>query len=301
MNEELKGEEENIGGVLKEDRLKQRDDENIAVPLIINDQPLEPMEVHHHPNVEKKNFKEYLLEGLMIFLAVTMGFFAENIREHLTENKKANELAESLYNEVYNDSVAMQQKIKIRLQKETEMRYLKDYFKDSSLDRLPQRAKIATVWTFILVNQSIFEPKDGILSQLKNTNSLRFFKNADLQNLVGDLYVSIARVRTRNEQEYIFFQSFIRPFALKHFDFRWFDAFTEQGNLSIVDAMFRKNYPDLPYQLNNLNEIKTNDAESLISYYLVMARTNRQVLYQDYVNVNHRLLESLRKNYQLRK
>jgi hypothetical protein len=37
------------------------------------------MEVHHHPHVEKKSFKEYLLEGLMIFVAVTMGFFAETI------------------------------------------------------------------------------------------------------------------------------------------------------------------------------------------------------------------------------
>ena len=34
------------------------------------------MEVHHHPKVEKKNFKEYLFEGLMIFLAVMLGFFA---------------------------------------------------------------------------------------------------------------------------------------------------------------------------------------------------------------------------------
>ena len=29
------------------------------------------MEVHHHPKVEKKNFKEYFLEFIMIFLAVT--------------------------------------------------------------------------------------------------------------------------------------------------------------------------------------------------------------------------------------
>lgn len=28
------------------------------------------MEVHHHPHVEKKNFKEYFLEFLMISLAV---------------------------------------------------------------------------------------------------------------------------------------------------------------------------------------------------------------------------------------
>jgi hypothetical protein len=39
------------------------------------------MEVHHHPHVEKKNFKEYLLEGLMIFIAVTMGFFAGTFKK----------------------------------------------------------------------------------------------------------------------------------------------------------------------------------------------------------------------------
>ena len=45
------------------------------------------MEVHHHPEVEKKSFKEYLLEGLMIFLAVTLGFFAESLRETISEKR----------------------------------------------------------------------------------------------------------------------------------------------------------------------------------------------------------------------
>ena len=54
------------------------------------------MEVHHHPHLEHKEkpWKEYLLEGLMIFLAVSMGFIAENIREHLAENNKKKELLE---------------------------------------------------------------------------------------------------------------------------------------------------------------------------------------------------------------
>ncbi len=36
------------------------------------------MEVHHHLHVERENFKEYFLEFLMIFLVVTLGFFAES-------------------------------------------------------------------------------------------------------------------------------------------------------------------------------------------------------------------------------
>ena len=64
------------------------------------------MEVHHHPHVEKKNFKEYFLEFLMIFLAVTLGFFAENIREHYTEKNDAREYLES-----YRDELSQQEKV----------------------------------------------------------------------------------------------------------------------------------------------------------------------------------------------
>lgn len=48
------------------------------------------MEVHHHPNLhhKPKKWKEYFLEFLMIFHAVVLGFIAENIWEHFSENKQ---------------------------------------------------------------------------------------------------------------------------------------------------------------------------------------------------------------------
>ncbi len=61
------------------------------------------MEVHHHPNVEKKNFKEYFLEFLMIFLAVTLGFFAENLREGISDSTHANEYVRSMISDLKND------------------------------------------------------------------------------------------------------------------------------------------------------------------------------------------------------
>jgi len=54
------------------------------------------MEVHHpHHPTHKKKWSEYFLEFFMLFLAVTLGFFAENLREHtiikdrLAQNKIA--------------------------------------------------------------------------------------------------------------------------------------------------------------------------------------------------------------------
>src|SRR6202042_2106377 len=65
------------------------------------------MEVHHHPHVEKKNFKEYFLEFLMIFLAVTMGFFAESLREHLVDIKKEKKYIVSLKEDLAIDTATL--------------------------------------------------------------------------------------------------------------------------------------------------------------------------------------------------
>src|ERR1700689_168362 len=65
------------------------------------------MEVHHHPIVDKKNFKEYFLEFLMIFLAVTLGFFAENIREGIVDHEKEHHYMESLVQDLKKDTAEM--------------------------------------------------------------------------------------------------------------------------------------------------------------------------------------------------
>ena len=87
---------------------------NDPVPAIPN-QATENMEVHHHPQVEKKNFREYFLEFIMIFLAVTMGFFAESIRESISDNHKEKEYIRSFIEDLKKDSVALTQYIHINI------------------------------------------------------------------------------------------------------------------------------------------------------------------------------------------
>jgi hypothetical protein len=69
------------------------------------------MEVHHHPHVEKKNFKEYFLEFIMIFLAVTLGFFAESYREHLSDRSKEKEYISSLIEDIKIDTTQLSKHI----------------------------------------------------------------------------------------------------------------------------------------------------------------------------------------------
>jgi hypothetical protein len=73
------------------------------------------MEVHHHPDLhhKPKPWKEYLLEYLMIFLAVMTGFFAESYREHLGEKGKAREYARSMISDLKTDTANLKGMIRI--------------------------------------------------------------------------------------------------------------------------------------------------------------------------------------------
>ena len=62
------------------------------------------MEVHHHAKVEKKKFKEYFLEFAMLFLAVTLGFFAENIRENIANREKEKHYIENIIADLKTDT-----------------------------------------------------------------------------------------------------------------------------------------------------------------------------------------------------
>ena len=65
------------------------------------------MEVHAHTHTERKKWTHYFWEFLMLFLAVTLGFFVENAREHGVENKRAKVYAANLYKELKKDTASI--------------------------------------------------------------------------------------------------------------------------------------------------------------------------------------------------
>ena len=77
------------------------------------------MEVHHHPDIhhKRKKFHKYFLEFLMIFLAVTLGFFAESLRENISDGQKEHEYMQSLLNNLRTDSLKMEYTISNNLRK----------------------------------------------------------------------------------------------------------------------------------------------------------------------------------------
>jgi hypothetical protein len=66
------------------------------------------MEVHHHSHHPKK-WKEYITEFVMLFLAVSLGFFAENIREHQIIVERKNQNLEAMVLDLKKDSITLEQ------------------------------------------------------------------------------------------------------------------------------------------------------------------------------------------------
>src|SRR5262245_9299459 len=95
------------------------------------------MEVHHHSHTERKKWTNYFWEFLMLFLAVTLGFFVENWREHVIEDQRASELARSLYYELQNDSVNLKRAQRFRMEKENSLGKLAGFLTDSNLNSPP--------------------------------------------------------------------------------------------------------------------------------------------------------------------
>jgi len=64
--------------------------------------------VHHSG---KKRLKDYLQEGLMIFVAVVMGFLAENVREGIGNREKEKQYMRSYVKNLRQDSTTLQRNI----------------------------------------------------------------------------------------------------------------------------------------------------------------------------------------------
>jgi len=205
------------------------------------------MEVHHHPKVEKKRFKEYFLEFIMIFLAVTMGFFAETIRENITEHRRAQEFAESMLRDLQEDTV--------------QLTSYRDYFDfaASATDTLqqivantePANIPSGKLYWYGLFGGAhrYFVPNDQTFQQLKSTGSLRYFTRK-VASAVGR-YDRFCRLIQSIELMDGNIYAEVRKLRAQLFDFRYNDIantifqtrLTDVSHSRRLDSFMRSNPP----------------------------------------------------------
>jgi hypothetical protein len=138
------------------------------------------MDIHHHPDLhhKKKNFKEYFLEFLMIFLAVTLGFFAESYREYSVEKSRAKEYASSLVHDLEKDTAMV--KVDIRNMEYITARIdsLSALLKNNKINKLTNIQLFA--YTHFGCDYRPYTWSRASLDEIKSSGSLRYFENDSL-------------------------------------------------------------------------------------------------------------------------
>jgi len=140
------------------------------------------MEVHHHPHVKKKNFKEYFLEFLMIFLAVTMGFFAEGLREHISDNEKRDQYIESLVQDLESDSARIENILQFDDAKITALSSMYQCY-DTVTNNLKATSCMGVLIKYSKVNRA-FQLNDRTLAQLANAGGFRLLEKQDADSIL---------------------------------------------------------------------------------------------------------------------
>jgi len=141
------------------------------------------MEVHHHPHVEKKGFKEYFLEFLMIFLAVTMGFIAENIREHINDTAQGKQYIQSLVEDLESDTARMNDIIQLDEVKITALNSMYQCY-DTVTNNLKATSCMGELIKYSKVNRP-FILNDRTITQLANAGGYRLLKKEDADSILA--------------------------------------------------------------------------------------------------------------------
>ncbi len=208
------------------------------------------MEVHHHPQVEKKSFKEYFLEFLMIFLAVTMGFFAETIREGISEHSRAKEFASSMMKDLEADTAQLNNYSSYFNYAASKL----DTFMNLLANDEPKNIPSGKLYWYGLFGAAHgnFVSNDATFQEMKSSGSLRFFeKNIEKEVAKYDrFYRSLQNIEQMNQGLY----TDLRKCRAQFFDFKYLDAANniyQKNKISFsaasIDSFLRSNPPLLSY------------------------------------------------------
>lgn len=168
----------------------------IDTETITPNQETENMEVHHHPDLhhKPKKWKEYFLEFLMIFLAVSLGFIAENLRESLVNKEKEKNYMENLVRDLKEQEKNISETIKkneeriIALDTFVRIRNF-DFSKKSNNDLFFKLFGNAQMWDI-----GIFKVNEVTLMQIKSTGSLNIIR-PKIAALIAELDMSNQNIK----------------------------------------------------------------------------------------------------------
>jgi hypothetical protein len=136
------------------------------------------MEVHHHSH-KPKNWKEHITEFIMLFAAVTLGFFAENFREHQVVNHRIDQNKVAILKDLQEDSAEIARVLKVedkcintfnRVNNYLYLAKSKKITYNQLVDSIKATPDLIALTTTLYVNNSSFKnmQSSGLLSYIED-------------------------------------------------------------------------------------------------------------------------------------
>ena len=155
------------------------------------------MEVHTHTHTPRKKWTHYFWEFFMLFLAVTLGFFVENQREHYIEGKREKVYLEGILQDLKDDTTNFSSFL-VRNNENYErfdslIRETKTITSSTNTNRLYYLAR--TVWGKTERLQYIRRTYD----QLKSSGSLRLIHKKNVLDSISRYFESLQWMDLQNE------------------------------------------------------------------------------------------------------
>jgi hypothetical protein len=149
------------------------------------------MEVHTHTHTARKKWHHYFWEFFMLFLAVTLGFLVENMREHLADRKKEKIYIGSLISDLKKDTtiigIVTKAHFKLVRGEDSLIDALNNYKDNDSMNRQCYRYyfRYATGCPKVVFNERT-------INQLLNSGNMRLIHKQSVSDSIMD-YNSVVK------------------------------------------------------------------------------------------------------------
>ena len=253
------------------------------------------MEVHAHTHTERKKWTHYLWEFLMLFLAVTLGFFVENQREHIVEHQRAKQYAKSLLEDLEKDTIEIRDVVRednIILASFDSLRSIihKGIIGNKVPGSFYYYSNIVTSSPTVLWN-------DATLIQLTQSGNLRYFTNPDLVKKISYYFSQTNYVRSLNNSDRSVRDKSmeIRSRILNNYEYSRFSTYSTDDWLNVPDSVISALFPIQTNDANLLNEF----ANSFENRRRVLGLVMKRVYPSAIINAKE-LIRVLKEEYQLK-
>jgi hypothetical protein len=261
----------------------------------------ETMEVHKHPHhvTHTKKWTEYFLEFLMIFFAVTLGFYAENIREHASDTAREKEYMRSMVEDLKQDTSNCH---KVISQNTAIIHGL-----DSLIAHVvkPVAEQDVNLIYAYCIKYRYYNPEvqfsERTMSQLKNNGGMRLVKKSEVSDALST-YDQGIRLCDRQRDQVLHYYGVLDDTELTLFDFGpikplWDSLFSSDELLVPIPTMVNYFEGEVHLQKTSKDQLKRYMNE-IIYDQVAVATYNNDLTAQEAKAVS--LIKLIQKKYSLK-